>query len=129
MRWLNPLVPATSAKSGHTIINTLPPGHGATLEINGQFITSYLAREVKEASYLQEIQEYISKNAKWNSLTTFHTVDWHSRHQAAKKLKGENKLTVFKLEFGNFATMAKRHLYELDRSPPMPPMPPGSRNS
>ena len=105
---------AESVRSCHHCLRTahqhytLPPGHGATLSIGGKFITGHMSRQIKEASYRQETIEYISLNAKWSSPATFNRVDWKARTIAFKKIRRNNKITIFKLEFGLFATMNKR---------------------
>jgi hypothetical protein len=51
---------------------------------------------------------YIIANTKWASRNTFDLVDWESRHKAGTKITRTQRLTVFKLEFHLFETMAKR---------------------
>jgi hypothetical protein len=87
-----------------------PPGHGASLCIKGAFVTAHLASAVKEASFRQEMIEYIIKNANWESASVFDLVDWMARGVAGRKVPQSRHLSFFKLEFGLFATMSRRHL-------------------
>jgi hypothetical protein len=75
-----------------------------------------MIKHIKEASYRHEMKEYITFNAKWESIRTFDLVDWPARTSAFKKIRRDNKITTFKLEFGLFATMHKRSRYEKEIS-------------
>ena len=94
--------------SGHRHYSLIP-GHGATLSINGTYITANMAKAIKEASYRQETINYISKNANWVDKSIFYRVDWQARLSASKRIPKERELTFFKLEFNLFATMSRRH--------------------
>ena len=100
-----------SSSSLHT-----SPGHGATLVINGNYITSHLPKEVKEASYRREMIDYITANARWSSPDTFELVDWEAKAYAYKRIKRDSRITVTKLEFGLFATMYQKHCYYKETS-------------
>ena len=75
-------------------------------------MTSHMSAAIKESSYRNKTIEFITANAKWPNTKVFHAVDWQAREQASKGVKRDNKLTIFKLEFGYFATMHRRHKME-----------------
>ena len=90
----------------------LPMGHIASLEIDGNIITSHVATAIKEASYRKEFTEHITQRAGWQDKETHHTIDWVARSRVGKQLSSGQCLTVFKLEFALFATMSQRHQME-----------------
>jgi hypothetical protein len=75
----------------------LPPGHCATVEIDGRYITSHLALEIREASFQGAAIQYIIKNAKWSSVDVFHMVDWESQQNASKKIFQWPKANCFQI--------------------------------
>jgi hypothetical protein len=99
---------------------SLPSGHGVSLSIDGIYITAHMAKAIKEASYRKEMIAYISKNANWHDISTFYNVDWHARHLASKRVTRTSKLTIFKLEFNLFATMAQRNKMDKTVAPTCP---------
>jgi hypothetical protein len=74
---------------------TLPPGHGATLSIGTTFITGHLADAVREASYRDEMIEYLSRIAKWINKATYKLIDSSSRRKAHVKVQRDSRLTIF----------------------------------
>ena len=52
------------------------------------------------------------KCAGWDSSKLFDMVDWEARARAGKTIKGEQRTTIFKLEFDLFATMKRRRQFE-----------------
>jgi hypothetical protein len=99
---------------------TLPPGHGATLVIDGKYITSYISKAIKEACYRKEMIEYVISNANWKSAEIYDLVDWEAKASAYKRIKKDACITITKLEFGMFATMHKQHRYHKEISPLCP---------
>ena len=84
----------------------------ASLEIDGNIITSHVATAIKEASYQREFIEYITQQAGWQDKEIYHTIDWVAHFRAGKQLSSGQCLTVFKLEFALFATMSQGHRME-----------------
>ena len=73
---------------------------------------SHLPTAIKEALYRTDLEEYIMKCAGWDSSKLFDMVDWEARARAGKTIKGEQRTTIFKLEFDIFATMKRRRQFE-----------------
>ncbi len=71
-----------------------------------------MAKAIREASFRQEMINYISKNAGWLSPSIFPLVDWAARANAGTKIRREQRLTVTKLEFGLFATRSRMFRFE-----------------
>ena len=90
----------------------IPPGHIASLQINGNFITSHIATAIREASFRTELIQHITNKSARQSTTIFDTIDWEARSRASLSLPQGNRLTIFKLEFDLFATMSQRHKME-----------------
>ena len=90
----------------------LPTGNIASLEIDGNIITSHAATAIKEASYHREFTEHITQRAGWQEKETHHTIDWVACSRAGKQLSSGQGLTTFMLEFTLFATMSQRHRME-----------------
>ena len=93
---------------------SLPPGHGATLIIQGTYVTAHMASAIREASYYKELRQYIETRAGWPSTATFDSIDWSARDRAAHHLSETAHLTTFKMEHDLLATMHRRNKFERD---------------
>ena len=91
---------------------SLQPGHGATRDFSGTYVTSHMAHAVKNASYQADLQAYILEQYGWTQ-TTSNLIGWTAREGAGRKRqKGGCNLTLFKLEWDLLATMSQRHKFE-----------------
>ena len=66
---------------------------------------SHVSMAIRETSYREEFERYIITRLGWDIKEIFDTIDWPVRKRAAKKIKGTQQITLFKLKFDLFATM------------------------
>ena len=97
----------------HTAPYDLPPCHIASLQINGNFITSHTASAIREASFCLELILHITNKSAWQSTTIFDTIDWEVYSRTSLSLPQGKHLTMFKVGwFDLFATMSQCHIME-----------------
>jgi len=63
----------------------LPPGHEATLEVNGIFITAHVKMAIRNSVYREKWRNIINQ-AGWRSISIFEMVDWPGHGRAGRKL-------------------------------------------
>jgi hypothetical protein len=90
-------------------IYILPTGQIASLEIDGIFITSHIASDIKEASFCADFITYVKHQSGWQDPMIFHSNDWEARACASLHSSPSQHLTIFKLEFALFAIMSCQH--------------------